>query len=347
MTDVTPKQIATLTTKVHGWLQEFRKSEIFAQNVAANPGEADIIDQVMVTFATEMLTEYDRQPSRWTVKTVRELVTSRAASWAQQFATEEFPVDADVVRDEIGLVLNFLAVAKLVRGVEPIAKMLGELDADTLMGAPESVRVTDDDDSVIEATISEHIGQTFQRVQKFFKLPDVENVQDATFAQAHFADIVLLAEGTSFIDLAVLASLTLSDGSQDDFVTDWLRENALPEINVAHLKQVMAPIFAAHPEMSDDDVILGQMYGDMEPVSPATRLAIAMRHEHLDLGTATIEDKIKFQQAHRRVLAELPDVMNYLPKEQLSRGERVRRGKKNNVLSFAAAKKLAKKNKRK
>ncbi|WP_054680539.1 hypothetical protein [Lacticaseibacillus sharpeae] len=125
MTDVTPKQIATLTTKVHGWLQEFRKSEIFAQNVAANPGEADIIDQVMVTFATEMLTEYDRQPSRWTVKTVRELVTSRAASWAQQFATEEFPVDADVVRDEIGLVLNFLAVAKLVRGVEPIARCLG------------------------------------------------------------------------------------------------------------------------------------------------------------------------------------------------------------------------------
>ncbi|WP_127849232.1 hypothetical protein [Lacticaseibacillus hulanensis] len=333
----TQKQITNLTGKIKDWLDEFYASKIFDELNEYNHLSRQQYADIVLDFALGMLSEEGRQPSRWTNTSATELLEKRGADWASEVTTADREVTFDTILDVVSDFLDFCGEAGKLRNGGKLADSVAELMEEA--ATAENL-----------ATIAEHLGDTFIRVSQFFKMSNMAAVQSPTFLNAHLVDVLLLADSASFMDMAMIAALGDTSGEQqDDFVEAWLAKYAMPEINV----QVAGDHFASALGIKNNDAVsyqfvMAQLHNEMTPVAPATRLSVAMRLEGMELKDGDITEEITFLQKHRAVLNAVPAMLEYLPKEQLNQRQKSNSSRKNNVLSFAAAKKLAqKRNKRK
>ncbi len=331
----TAKQLTTLENKVDGWLTAFYQSQDYTDLLRYNKKlDQQQIRQLTQTFAQGMLTSFGRQPSRWTITSMDELLNDQIANFRELVVADENVTEDEVVLDVLSDILTFAGQQGFIRNGEQLGDhlvaALGAMDSEQ--------RIT---------TIATHIGDAFRHVQQFYNLNDIEHAQNPEFLGEHLVDVLILAENVSFIDMAMIAALAANgdEMSRDDFVESWLRQYALPEINVKGVTDDFTAALGMAPQ-SDEfqySYVMTQLHNDMTPVSPANRLAVAMRLEGLELGGDNVADAINFHQKHKAALAAESEMLNYLPTEVVSRKSKEKNGRKNNVLSFAAAKKLQKK----
>jgi hypothetical protein len=327
----TAKQLATLSTKISKWLDQFYATDIFTELDQYNHLDQNQYGDIVQSFARDMLVKYDRQPSRWTIAAMNELLETSGNQWADEVSTQAHPVNISIVLDVLSDFLDFAGQNDLVKNGGKLADIITK-------------KMDKMDEMANLQTIVEHIGKVFIKAGKFFNM-NANAVQDSLFLNEHLTDVILLAENTSFMDLAMIAAIAGDeDMVQGDFLEKWLAQYAFPEINV----QTAGDEFANALGIKSSDAlrynfVMTQLHNEMTPVAPATRLSVAMRLEGMELKDGDITQEVTFLQKHRDVLHVVPEMLDYLPKEELSRRQREKNGRRNNVLSFAAAKKLAKK----
>lgn len=317
-------QLNALNKKMHNWVDAYLCSPQYQEFDGKDVLSQAQYVSVVGDFAQQMLTEYGRQPSRWTAKTMLELIQGEfGQQLIVQLAENRVQIDLPLLAGILYEFLDFATSAGLLRNGLPLLRALG----DFVEREVQNTEFTD---------MAEQLTAIMNRVRQFYNISD-DQVHNRAFVQEHLAEYFILADGATFMQLAVIAAMAVEDGDFD--LGNWFEKFVLPEIN-------LTPEAVATPNAKIEFIM--DLQNDVQPIGAANRLAIAMRVEGIELKDADLTAKITFQQRHRAALKEVPAMLNYLPKEELSRRQKDTSARKNNVLSFAAAKKLAKKrNKRK